>query len=390
MSDKRVVEDVRCLNVRVALPTPIHFGTWEMTQREFAVIRVDDSAGGSGAAYCITRDGPVAEIVAELLRKSYVGLPVATPADNYYAALHSFPGVVAAGIGMRALSVVDIAMWDLHARSLGKSIVALVGKGTPAVSQLPATAIVGYPPSIEPEAAASQAQDLLGQGWRRFKLPCAPTLEATVERLRAVRDVAPHAWLGLDMNMTMRTIPDVVRLDAMVRGLRLGWIEDLYSPGDAEQLAETRRMIETPIAVGDEQGGAYHPQALLSRRAVDVLRVDATTNGGITRFGHNLGAAHAAHTPVAPHMFPHVHARLLAAFGVRAPVEWGVPGTGVHPMDDALEQPTITDGDMQPLSEEPGLGRLINPIWIAGQETDDPSGLLNDLPADLCVAAPRA
>lgn len=378
------------MNVRVTLPTPIHFGTWVMTQREFALIRVDDSAGRSGAAYCITRDGPVAEIVAELLRKNYVGLPVATPADNFYSALHSFPGVVAAGIGMRALSVVDIAMWDLHARSLDTSIVSLLAKGTSETIPLPATAIVGYPPSIGPEAAASQARDLLKQGWRRFKLPCAPTLDETVERLRAVRDVAPDAWLGLDMNMTMRTIPDVVRLDASVRDLRLGWIEDLYSPGDAVQLAETRRMIGTPIAVGDEQGGAYHPQALLSHRAVDVLRIDATTNGGITRFEHNLGAAQAAETPVSPHMFPHVHARLLTAFGVRAPVEWGVPGTGVHPMDDELEQPTVTDGYMRPLADEPGLGRLINPVWIAAQETDDPSGLLIDLPADLCVMATPA
>lgn len=192
------------------------------------------------------------------------------------------------------------------------------------------------------------------------------------------------------MNMTMRTVPDVVRLDAMVRDLRLGWIEDLYSPGDAAQLAETRRMIDTPIAVGDEQGGAYHPQALLSHRAVDVLRIDATTNGGITRFGPNLGAARAADTPVAPHMFRHVHARRLTAFGVRAPTEWGVPGTGVHPMEDALEQPTGTDGYMRPLSDEPGLGRLINPAWIVAQETDDPSGLLNNLPADLCVTAPPA
>lgn len=186
MSGECVVEDVRC----IALPTPIPFGTWVMTQRVFALIRVDDSAGPSGAAYCITRDGPVAEIVVERRRKNYVGLPVATPADNLHLALQSFPVVVAAGIGMRALSVVDIASGICMRGSLGAAIISVLAKGAPVASPLPATAIVGYPPSIGPEAAASQGRDLLREGWRRFKLPCAPTHGETVDRLRAVRDVA--------------------------------------------------------------------------------------------------------------------------------------------------------------------------------------------------------
>jgi DNA polymerase len=42
--------------------------------------------------------------------------------------------------------------------------------------------------------------------------------------------------------------------------------------------------------MGDEQGGSYHPQALLRFDAVDVNRVDATTNGGITRLRGQWGS----------------------------------------------------------------------------------------------------
>ena len=82
----------------------------------------------------------------------------------------------------------------------------------------------------------------------------------------------------------------------------------------------------------------------------------------------------------APHMFPHVHSQVLGALGqTEAPIEWGVPGTGVHPMDDCLIQPVVRDGLMDPLPALPGLGVLVDPAWIAGQQVTDPHGLLADL-----------
>ena len=48
-------------------------------------------------------------------------------------------------------------------------------------------------------------------------------------------------------------------------------------------MAELRaRSGGTPIAMGDEQGGSYYPEALLLRQAVDVVRIDLTCMGGIT------------------------------------------------------------------------------------------------------------
>jgi L-alanine-DL-glutamate epimerase-like enolase superfamily enzyme len=83
--------------------------------------------------------------------------------------------------------------------------------------------------------------------------------------------------------------------------------------------------------------------------------------------------------PVSPHMFPHVHSRLMSALGCEAPIEWGVPGTGVHPMDDYLDQPVVRDGYMEPLPGSPGFGVLVEPRWISEQVITDRDGLLDDL-----------
>ncbi|MDQ3554392.1 MAG: hypothetical protein M3395_08285, partial [Chloroflexota bacterium] len=284
-----------------------------------------------------------------------------------------------AGIGMRALSIVDIAAWDLAARVAGKSMAAYLGGER---QPMPVTAIVGYPPSISPGETVDQVRRLRDQGWRRFKLPIAPTQEATLARLRAAREEAPDAWLGVDANMVFRTSAEAIAFGRQLDGLELGWFEDIVPPGDARMVAEIRAGIATPVAMGDEQGGSYHPQALLAFDAVDFVRVDATTNGGITRLRPIVADIVARGKRFAPHMFPHVHSQVLGALGhTDAPIEWGIPGTGVHPMDDPLQQPSVSEGRMAPLPEAPGLGRLVDVDQIAAQAHTDPGGLLQDIPA---------
>jgi L-alanine-DL-glutamate epimerase-like enolase superfamily enzyme len=245
---------------------------------------------------------------------------------------------------------------------------------------MPVTAIVGYPPTIDAAAVASQVNSLWASGWRRFKMPMASSLDATVARVHAARNAAPDAWLGLDANMSFRDVSSAKALGSRLGGLNVGWLEDPVPPGDARLVADIRRAIRIPVAVGDEHGGSYYPQALLALDAVDVCRVDATTNGGVTRFRAILEMIVAAEKAYSPHMFPHVHSRILSGLGyLGSSIEWGIPGTDVHPMDDSLVQPMVRDGLMDPLPEELGFGALVDIGWVRAQEVRDPQGLLVDL-----------
>jgi len=381
-STSPTITAIRTARILYELEVPIVYGAWVMRHREFVLVRIDADDGSTGFAYCLTRDGPIPEIVARTIAPRYVGSSALDPEAVFYDTLYSNHAVHASGIGMRSLSIVDIAAWDLACKIRNVSIAEALGTQANHIGpvRLPATAIIGYPPSLGPDVVADQVRSLWAEGWRRFKVPIAPDVDATVERLRAAREAAPAGWVGFDANMVFRTADDVAQFDNRVADLRLGWIEDLVPPGDAALVADCRAAASTQVAMGDEQGGSYHPQALLSHQAVDVLRIDLTTNGGVTSMPRVLDQARRAGVPVAPHMYPHLHSRVLPALGaIDVPIEWGVPGTGVHPMDDCLEQPIVREGLMEPLAQDAGFGTLVNRDWIGSQHVIDPDGLLDEV-----------
>jgi L-alanine-DL-glutamate epimerase-like enolase superfamily enzyme len=372
-----VIESVSVATVAGQLPERIEFGDWVMDYREFAVVRMRSSAGNEGWSFTLTRDGAVAEQIRKSLARVYMGAPVGEQERLFGLALRRSLASHSSGVGLRALSLLDLAAWDLAAKARVQSIATLLGGRNQA---MPVTAIVGYPPgSTGPEEIAVQVRSLYLAGWRRFKTAVSASAEATLDKLRAIRAVAPDCWLGLDGAWTFGSVETALRFALALEEIGLGWFEDVFPPGNASLVRELRKTAPMPIAMGDEQGGLYYPEALLEPRAVDVVRVDLTCMGGITRGRRIIEQCRAAGMPFSTHMNAHVHSQVLGALGyTTCPIEWGVPWTGVDPFADSLRQPEILEGGlMQALPEEPGFGSLVNLEWVNSQPIDDPDGVFD-------------
>lgn len=366
---------VSAATIRGALPAPVIFGDWIMKDREYAVVRVDTDTGHSGWAFTLTRDGAVAEQIRNVIAAVYVEGHLTDRERLYRVAWRRSLAAHASGIGLRALSIVDLAVWDAAAKVADTSIAGLLGGRNQA---MPATAIIGYPPAeMNADAIGAQTAELHERGWRRFKAPVAATPELSAERLRAARRSAPDAWIGCDAAWIYDDVDAAVAFVESIDDVGLGWFEDVFPPGDAAMVRELRTRVSVPIAMGDEQGGSYYPEALLMADAVDVVRIDLTCMGGITGGRLIIDQCNRAGVAFAPHMFAHVHSQVFSALGYPdVPVEWGVPWTGVDPYADSLAQPTILDGAMAPFDEEPGFGPLLDPDWAAAQPHDDPDHIL--------------
>lgn len=375
LSEIRIAR-VDAAEVRGIVPEPIRFGDWVMTHRAFTVVRVESEDGVAGYAFTLTRDGPLTAAVRLTVRPHYLGGDARDPVSLGRRARRANLSTLSAGVGLRAQSIVDIATWDLLGKTAGKSVGAMLG-GEP--SAIPATAIIGYPPSVGPEQVERQVSELFGLGWRRFKMPVGATVSGTYERLEAAAGAAPGCVLSLDGAWTFDSVDSAVDFCANLP-VQIDWFEDMFPPGDPRPVAALRNRVDVRIAMGDEQGGSYYPYALVNPPAVDVVRLDATCMGGVSQFRALVDEVGTAGLAFAPHMNAHVHYELLTGLGITdVPVEWGIPGTGVDPFADSLEQPRLDEGRMLPLSDAPGFGRLVNPEWLLAQEFDDPDGLIGKL-----------
>ena len=358
------------------LPAPVVFGDWIMKVREFVVVRLRTSSGHEGWAFTLTRDGAVAEQIRKTIAPAYLGCAIEDRAATFRIAKARSYGSHSAGVGLRALSQVDLAAWDAAAKIADKPIAEFLGaKAVP----MPACAIIGYPPGSMPaDKVGAQTKALYAAGWRRFKAPMAATFAESAARLRAARASAPDAWLGTDCAWTFSSVDTAAEYAASLADIGMGCIEDVFPPGNAGKLAELSKRVPMPLWQGDEQGGAYYPEALIMSGAVDCVRIDLTCMGGITGAREIVDACLAANVAFCPHMFAHVHSQVFSAWGFTdTPIEWGMPWTGVDPYADSLEQPEIVEGGlMKPLRQEPGFGRLINREWALSQPHDDPDGIL--------------
>ena len=258
MTTSSTITDVSVATIQGQLPAPVIFGDWIMKHREFAVIRMRAASGQEGWAFTLTRDGAVAEQIRKTMARVYVGTDIAERTRTYRTAWRRSLASHCGGVGLRALSIVDLAAWDLAAKLADRSIAEFVGGSA---RPMPATAIIGYPPAtIDAQMIGRQVRELADAGWNRFKAPIAPPSKSSAARLRAARQAAPGAWLGCDAAWMFDEVDKAAEFARSIYDVKLGWFEDVFPPGDAVQLAELRRKVDTRLPWATNREGPTIPR----------------------------------------------------------------------------------------------------------------------------------
>jgi len=258
---------------------------------------------------------------------------------------------------MRAVSAVDIALWDRNARAAGLSLARYLGAQT--VESIPAYASGGYYYTDgtldDLVAEVSKNRD---RGYRAFKMKIggvSPKEDA--ERVRLVREViGDEAPLLLDANNRWKDdLPAAVRAIRALEPYAPYWIEEPFGPEDVANHARLRRHTDVPVATGEILGGRATFQQFLLADAASVLNPDAGVMGGVTEYRRVAAMAAGFGVPIAPHSLEDVHVHLVAAFG-------GLflecfPEDDLHPLraviDGALE---LTEDGRVRVPSEPGIG----------------------------------
>ena len=217
-----------------------------------------------------------------------------------------------AGLVTRAVSAIDVALWDIKGKALGAPVWKLLG----APSGVVPTYASGYLwRHYDLEALASTAADLVSQGFRamKFRMGAEATADAELARLRTMREAVGD---GVDLMVDINQGWDVNRAIAVGRGMAeygLFWLEDPTHFQDYAGLARIADALDTPIAAGEYHYGVAPFRHMLEARSIDIVMVDLLRVGGITQWMKAAHMAEAYNLPVVTHLAPEVLGHALAA-----------------------------------------------------------------------------
>jgi L-alanine-DL-glutamate epimerase-like enolase superfamily enzyme len=353
----------------VALPVQrrTRIATRALGERQYVLVEIAATDGiGVGYVYAGTTGG---RLVADAVEGVLAPVLLEMPADDIHGLwermYHESLLVGRRGALLRAISAVDIALWDLRAKACGVPLATLLGG--PVDRPVPAYSSGGYYRSDDGSAARAVAEEIASDrraGFTDHKIKVGGLpVEADAARVAAaIEAIAGNGRLALDANNAYRSVAEALRaaraFERAAGDHGLWWFEEPLSPDDIAGHAELARRLETTVATGELHQTRWEFAALIERRAAGVLQPDAGVLGGVTEWLRVAHAADAFGLQVAPHWHANLHAHLAAAAPNTLAIEHFTLEKDVYNFERLLTAETrleVRDGSVRP-SDRPGLG----------------------------------
>jgi L-alanine-DL-glutamate epimerase-like enolase superfamily enzyme len=223
-----------------------------------------------------------------------------------------------------AVSLIDIALWDIKGKVLGQPVWKLLG-GAHAI--LPAYITFGLP-RYSTEELIEVARMLVKDGQTSLKMVVAAgkheydeilgqtsdeSILEDARRVHALRDaVGPKIELMMDANKGAN-FAQALKLAKLCEPCNLTWFEDPVLQGDPRLMARLRSQTTIPIAAGSTAtSDLMFFREYLMHEAVDYLQPNVRDIGGFTQAMKAAAIAQAFNVPLAmggnyPHMNMHLH-----------------------------------------------------------------------------------
>lgn len=257
--------------VRLPLVTPFTIATGTMTEKLFPLVRLFSGAHEGVAEgvmdplpdYLEETTAGAVDFLSNVLLPGLVGKSFAHP-----RALSRQLAVWRANHMARA--TVEMAFWDLWARSLNLPLQTVLGGEGEAID-------VGVSLGIGPvDQTIGRVRDHLDQGYRRIKLKIKQGHD--LAPVSAVRETFPDAHLTVDANCdyTLADTALLTRLDDFA----LDYIEQPLAWDDIHDHATLQARLKTPLCLDESIRTVAHARKALQSDAARVVNIKVGRSGG--------------------------------------------------------------------------------------------------------------
>ncbi len=353
------IESVSSCAVSVPLDNATAFATRTVRERHYLLVKVrgDDGVEGIGFCYAGSAAGALGTVaVRDLLAPVLIGEDPYRVEGLWDAMYQESVLQGRAGTVMRALSALDIAIWDRNARAAGLSLARFLGGH--ARETVSAYASGGYYlDGKTPEMLGEELAGYAAQGFTAVKMKVGRLSPEQEEvRIAAARDALdPEVLLMLDANNAWRDLPTALEFVRRYEPYDPYWIEEPFSVDDIDNHARLAENTAVTVATGEIEAGRWRFQQLLEQNAAGILQPDAAVCGGITEFRRIAAMAAGFGVSVCPHWFHDLHVHLAAALPNAPFVEY-FPDDQVLNFRKLIDSQLALRGGNLVVPNDPGLG----------------------------------
>jgi L-rhamnonate dehydratase len=206
------------------------------------------------------------------------------------------------GVGVHAISGIDLALWDIKGKALGLPVWKLLGGGFRHSVRAYASSLFG----ATPQETGERARRFAGQGFTAVKFGWDPMGTDEKTDIALVREARAGLGPDLDLMIDAGLVYDAKTAIQRARAFEAYhpyWFEEPLLPDDYEGYAKLSAATSLRIAAGEEESERKSFLQLMDVGKIDVIQVDLTRCGGFTEAMKIAALAADRGLPVVNHGF---------------------------------------------------------------------------------------
>ncbi|MBL8655195.1 MAG: mandelate racemase/muconate lactonizing enzyme family protein [Alphaproteobacteria bacterium] len=362
---------------------------------EFLFVEVKTDEGVSGWGEITTTTKIANRALTAMLRRisdMMVGEDPAHIERLWHKLFRSFTYMGSRGAAVECVSAIDIALWDIRGKVLGKPIYELLGG--PVRDEV---ALYTHPDQrkfTSKENVVAEIRDIVKSGHTALKFDPFPQQGPVVDgRAREQRegyldgsmtrkDQRKAAELtalireaaGPDIEILIDAhgrfdVPTAIRLcNSLEEAGRIDWFEEPCPPESVEALKQVREKVNVPISWGERGHTKWDFVPILENRLADYIMPDVTWTGGISELKKISALCEAFYIPVSPHDAAgpiNVVAGAQVMMTVPNFYKLETSEWNLSKYDPLIDKPLDNSNGSLKLNKTPGLGIEMNREYLA-------------------------